>query len=54
MRAIGLVNGDRRTLAEAKTRTQEAWDTIRPIDRQFDGLLAGRIAEIDAALAKPD
>jgi len=52
LRAIGLATGERATLEEAKTLTQQAWDTIRPIDGQFDGLLAGRIAEIDAALVK--
>jgi uncharacterized caspase-like protein len=52
LRAIGLASGDRVVLAEAKAMTQKAWDTIKPYDNQFDGLLAGRIAEIDAALAK--
>jgi hypothetical protein len=50
MRAIGLALNDTAILTEARQRTQEAWDTIRPFDNQYDTLLAARIAEIDAAL----
>jgi hypothetical protein len=54
MRAIGLAVGDAVILAEARQRTQEAWDTIKPFDNQYDTVLAARIAEIDAALAGID
>ena len=51
LRARGTADRDRALLQEARRRTQSAWDTIRPIDAQYDGLLAERIASIDKALA---
>jgi hypothetical protein len=51
LQARGIAERDRNALEEARRRTQSAWDTIRPIDSQYDGLLAGRIAAIEAALA---
>lgn len=54
LRVLGIARRDRATLEEARSRTQEAWDTIRPIDTQYDGVLAARLTEIDAALAALD
>jgi tetratricopeptide (TPR) repeat protein len=51
LRALGIARADRPTLEEARRRTQEAWDVIRPFDARYDGILSARIAEIDAALA---
>ncbi|MBX3568484.1 MAG: caspase family protein [Rhizobiaceae bacterium] len=50
LQARGTAQRDRAVLEEARRRTQSAWDTIRPIDSQYDGILAERIAAIDEAL----
>ena len=42
---------DKATLTEARRVTQEAWDVVRPVDRQYDDVLAARLKEIDGALA---
>ena len=52
LKARGVAERDPALLEEAKRRTQSAWDTIRPLDAQYDTLLAERIAAIDAALAQ--
>jgi len=54
LRAIGLAKRDRAMLAEARRLTQDAWDTVRPIDGQYDTVMAARLAEIDKALAAAD
>lgn len=50
LRGIGLITRDRATLDEAKQRTQAAWDAIRPITPEYDGILSARLAEIEMAL----
>jgi len=49
---IGIATNSRKVLAEARALTQGAWDAIKPFDRQYDGVLTQRLAQIDAALAK--